>query len=163
MWKLCEHTTSFIGNVFAIISNTILCHVVFSFHNLISCCVYSFSFSFLVVYVQNSKKWLIHNYNIKQHNSVLKVVWEYVTKAQSLYNSVEMLFLIWMWWLCSGVQRLPTTTESTKSIRRPFLHATSILASIVVVAIDCELLECEWVVLLFVCFWMVNLCLPHSH
>ena len=114
MWKLCEHTTSFIGNVFAIISNAILCHVVLFLHNLISCCVYSFSFSFLVVYVQNSKKWLIHNYNIKQHNSVLKVVWEYVTKAQSLYNSVEMLFLIWMWWLCSGVQQLPTTKSIIK-------------------------------------------------
>ena len=58
VWKLCERTTSFIGNVFAIISNAILCHVVFSFHNLISCCVYNFSFSFLVAYVKNLKKWL---------------------------------------------------------------------------------------------------------
>ena len=56
MWKLCEHTT-FIDNVFTIISNAILCHVVFSFHNLISCCVYIFSFLFLVVYMQTSKKW----------------------------------------------------------------------------------------------------------
>ena len=53
-------------------------------------------------------------------------------------------------WLCSGVQRLPTTTESTKSIRHPLLHDVSTLTSITIVVIDCELLKCERVVLLFV-------------
>ena len=55
-----------------------------------------------------------------------------------------------MWWLCPGVQRLPTTTQSAKSIKHPLLHDISTLASIAVVAIDCELLECKRVVLLFV-------------
>ena len=54
-----------------------------------------------------------------------------------------------MWWLCSGVQRLPTL-QNTKSIRHPLLHDISTLASIAVVTIDCELLECKRVVLLFV-------------
>ena len=36
---------------------------------------------------------LTHNYNNKQYNPVLKVVWECTTKVWALYNSVEMLFL----------------------------------------------------------------------
>ena len=40
--------------------------------------------------------------------------------------------------------------QSTKSIRHHSYMLFGTLASIVVVAIDCELLECEWVVLLFV-------------
>ena len=103
VWKLCEHTASFIGNVFAIISNAILCHVVLFLHNLISCCVYNFSFLFLVVYVKTQKSDLTHNYNNKQYNSVLKVMWKYITKTQALHNSVKMLFLfnkVVMFW-CS--------------------------------------------------------------
>ena len=36
---------------------------------------------------------LTHSYNNKQYNSVLKVMWKYVTKIQALHSPVEMLFL----------------------------------------------------------------------
>ena len=117
VWKLCKYIY-FIGNVFIIISNAILCHVVFSFSQLISWIVFTISASLLLLFMcKTPKSDLTHNYNNKQYNSVLKVVWKYVTKIQALHNSVEMLFLIWMWWLCSGVQQLPTTTESIITLK----------------------------------------------
>ena len=93
MWKLCEHIYFIYWHVFTITSNAILCHVVLFLSQFDFLLCYSFSFSFLVVYVKTQKSDLAHNYNNKQYNSVLKDVWKYVTKVQALHNSVEMLFL----------------------------------------------------------------------
>ena len=57
---------------------------------------------------KTTKSDLAHNHNNKQYNSVLKVMWKYVTKIQTLYNSVEMLFLydkVVMFWC-------PTTSNN---------------------------------------------------
>ena len=52
-------------------------------------------------------------------------------------------------------------TESIKSLRHLFpTHCYTFMSIVSSVVVDCGLLECERVVL---CFWMVKLCLLHSH
>ena len=118
MWKLCEHTTSFIDNVFIIISNVILCYVVlflsqFDFLD----CVCSFIFSFLVVYVQNSKKWLNTQLQQQTIQFSVKGCMRTYHKNPIIVQFSENVVFIWIKWLCPGVQRLPTTTENITKLK----------------------------------------------
>ena len=109
MWKLCEHIYFIYWQC---VYNYKQCHVVLSF-TIWFFVVFTISASNILLFMwKTTKSVLTHNYNNKQYNSVLKGAWEHITKIQSLHNSVEMLFFIWIWWLCSGVQT--TSSNPTK-------------------------------------------------